>query len=98
MPKKNKFGHLIALMVKECPICFEVTRICKEICLLSVCLWIHLETEVFIESMYRALARPYAQAIAGNFSFARFGVESGHFRSTAMKIMKSVPICSSVFG
>jgi len=42
--KTNKFGHLIALMVKECPICFEVTRICKEICLLSVCLWIHLET------------------------------------------------------
>ncbi|CAL1129550.1 unnamed protein product [Cladocopium goreaui] len=34
---------------------------------------------VFIESMYRALARPYAQAIAGNFSFAHFG-ESGHFR------------------
>lgn len=29
--------------------------------------------------MYRALARPYAQAIAGNFSFAHFG-ESGHFR------------------
>jgi len=35
---------------------------------------------VFIESMYRALARPYAQAIAGNFSSSTFGSESGTFR------------------
>lgn len=39
--------------------------------------------EVFIESMYRALARPYAQAIAGNFSSSTFGSESGTFRSAA---------------
>jgi len=30
--------------------------------------------------MYRALARPYAQAIAGNFSLASFAPESGSFR------------------
>jgi len=42
--------------------------------------------EVFIESMYRALARPYAQAIAGNFSSSTFGSESGTFRSAAASV------------
>lgn len=42
-------------------------------------------TQVFIESMYRALARPFAHAIAGNFSFSSFGAESGHFRLSARR-------------